>query len=126
MNMQKLVEISNLIIWNNEKLENKFTNKEIIDFFIKIWFKRDTILAFSYDSTNPIKWLPTFLKDLQDNDELIKTLINLSKVINYYNVNFKTLIQKYIWKENNKDYSNKKRSLWKTIILISLLWLLLF
>lgn len=126
MNMQKLVEISNLIIWNNEKLENKFTNKEIIDFFVKIWFKRDTILAFSYNSKNPIKWLPTFLKDLYNNDELTKTLIDLSKVISYYNVDFKILIQKYIWKENNKDYSNKKRSLWKTIILISLLWLLLF
>lgn len=114
INIKEIAQISDLIIGNNKDLDNEFTNKEIINFFVKIWFDRNSILVFSKNSKNPKSWLTTFLKDLYDNGELTETLNNLSEIISFYNPNFKKLLQSYYW---TKD----ENILWDNNLLIRIL-----
>lgn len=100
MNIKDISKISNLIIWNHKDLENNFTNKEIISFFVEIGIERTEIISFVWALKTPRRWLPAFLKDLYDNRELIEVLTNLSDKISFYNPEFKNLILEFIWEEN--------------------------
>jgi len=104
MNIKDISKISDLIIWNHKDLENIFTNKEIISFFVEAWIDRNGITWFVENYKNPKRWLPSFLKDLYDNGELTKILDNISGSISFYNPEFKNLIWEFIWK-NQKENS---------------------
>lgn len=109
MNIKEISKISDLIIWNHKDLENNFTNKEIISFFVESGIDRSEIISFVWDLKTPKRWLPTFLKDLYDNWELIETLTNISDNISFYNPEFKKLIWVYTWdKKDSKKIKNNK------------------
>lgn len=108
MDIKEIVKISDLIIWNHKDLENKFTNKEIISFFVEIGIERSDIVSFVWDLKTPKRWLPAFLKDLYDNRELIEVLTNLSDKISFYNPEFKNLILEFIWEEKVTKVKNNE------------------
>lgn len=109
MNIKEISKISNLIIWNHKDLENNFTNKEIISFFVESGIDRSEIIWFVWELKTPKRWLPAFLKDLYDNEELIESLNNISDNISFYNPEFKKLIWKYVWiKVDSRKVKNNK------------------
>lgn len=110
MNIKEISKISDLIIWNHKDLENNFTNKEIISFFVDSGIERSEIISFVWDLKTPRRWLPAFLKDLFDNEELIETLNNISNNISFYNPEFKNLIWVYVWIK--KDSKNLVKKIW--------------
>lgn len=97
MDIKEISKISELIIWNNKALENKFTNKEIISFLVESWIDRSEIVPFVLDLKTPNRWLPNFLKDLYDNWDLTEVLIEISWKISFYNPKFKDLVKEYLW-----------------------------
>lgn len=99
MNIQIISKIGDLIIWNHRDLKNKFSNKEIINFFVESWIDRDYIYSFVLESKTPKAWLNAFLKDLYDNWKLDETLKNIWEVISFYNENFDKLINECFKKE---------------------------
>jgi nucleoside 2-deoxyribosyltransferase len=88
MDSKILSKICDVIIWGGRGLWHKFTNAEIITFFVEAWLSREVIMSFVWENKVPRLWLWSLLKDLHDNWSLKKILRDISSQIRFYNPDF--------------------------------------
>jgi hypothetical protein len=102
---ENIYKICELIIGTHKDLDHKFTNSEISNFLLMVWFSKETIESFVLYYKIPKAWLWNFLIQLQDSEwvvpgnNLIVTLIELTKIIQKYNHNFWEKLTEVLWYE---------------------------